>query len=870
MHATDKPLTPMLRQYHEIKKLHPGTLLFFRLGDFYELFYDDALIGSREMEITLTARHKESGSPVPMCGVPFHAATSYIAKLVRKGFRVAICDQTEEATTAKKLVKREVVRIITPGTVLESQLLETKENNYLAALCGSGEGMGFAILDLTTGEFLTTEICGDNAWEKIKEQIEIFRPKELLYPQSLTGLLKNKESFSTQHSTNPNTPASTENSLSVAYLYSPDNITLTPLDDWLFGYEHAEGLLRTQLNVAALDGFGLKGKHFAVSAAGAALHYILETQKAQTHHIGEITYSESNDFLSLDATSLKNLEVFEASDNRKEHTLIGVLDETCTGMGARLLRQWVLRPSVKPGEINVRLDTVEEFKHKSIIRNQIRTIFESVADLERIVGKITLGRILPRELLTLSRSIKILPTLMQHLTECKSSLLITIVENFDDLSDLGTFIQDAIADEPPATMNEAGVIREGYNHELDELRSLATSGKSYIAAIEARERGRTGIATLKVKYNNVFGYFFEISHSNRDKVPADYERKQTLVNAERYTTQELKEYEAKVLGAEERILEIEATLFREIRLKLAQHTKRIQSVAKIIALLDVTTTLAEVAAKRGYTRPLLHEGDEIEIRQGRHPIVESFGERFVPNDLNVNNTTDRLLIITGPNMGGKSVYLKQVALLCIMAQIGSFVPAESAKMSIVDRIFTRVGASDNLASGRSTFMVEMTETANILNTATPRSLILLDEVGRGTATFDGLSLAWAIAEYIHDHPQHSAKTLFATHYHEMTELAKMRPGVRNYQVAVSERNGEIVFLRRVIEGVASKSYGIEVAKLAGLPHSVVERAREILTNLEQNELDLTGKPKFARHLKKTSTKANQPSFFSDFTENGSQ
>ncbi len=880
--STEKPLTPhtpqtpMLRQYHEIKKQHPGTLLFFRLGDFYELFFDDALIASREMEVTLTARHKETGTPVPMCGVPYHAASSYIAKLVRKGFRVAICDQTEEASAAKKLVKREVVRVITPGTALESQLLETKQNNYLAAVCGAGEGMGLALLDLSTGEFLATEFRGENAWLKLKEQIEIFGPKELLFPHSLAPLFGKK---SKGHFTNPslphapNTPkiesAETPVALSDAGSRQFEELTLSPLDDWLFGYEHAEGLLLAQLGVAAVDGFGLKGKSFAVCASGAAVHYINETQRAQAGHLTEITYFESSEYLILDATTLNNLEIVEANDGNKSHTLLGVLDDTMTGMGARLLRQWLLRPSVRLAEIEMRLDAVAEFKQNSIRRDQVRRLLESLADLERLAGKITLGRINPRELQSLRQSIETLPSLRRQIADAEASLLQTLAENFDDLSDLGELIATAIADDPPAAANEPGIIRAEYNAELDELRSLATSGKSYIAAIEARERGRTGIATLKVKFNNVFGYFIEISHTNRDKVPADYERKQTLVNAERYTTPELKEYEVKVLGAEERIIALEIELFKEIRLKLAQQVKRIQGVARAMALLDVTSALAEVAARRGYVRPQLHEGDEIEIKQGRHPIVETFGERFVPNDLQLNNTTDRLLIITGPNMGGKSVFLKQSALLSILAQVGSFVPAASAKLAVVDRIFTRVGASDNLASGRSTFMVEMTETANILNTATPRSLILFDEVGRGTATFDGLSIAWAIAEYIHDHPQHSAKTLFATHYHEMTELAKMRPGVRNYQVAVSERNGEIVFLRRVIEGSASKSYGIEVARLAGLPRSVVERAREILTNLEQNELDVMGKPKFARHLKKPSVKLNQRSFFDEGAENDS-
>jgi DNA mismatch repair protein MutS len=875
--ATTSTMTPMLRQYHEIKKQHPGTLLFFRLGDFYELFYDDALIGSREMEITLTARHKEHGAPVPMCGVPYHAATGYIAKLVRKGYRVAICEQTEDPKAAKKLVRREVIRVITPGTALEAQLLESKQNNYLAAVCGAGEGMGLALLDLSTGEFLATEFRGDSAFDRVRGQLDIFSPKELLFPHSLGAIIKHSAKQPPSHSqTNqphnarPGTQAdsSAENLISLSDSGSSLNekLTLTPLDDWLFGFEHADGLLCAGLGVASLDGFGLAGKTYAVSAAGAAMHYVNETQRSQAAHVGEITFFEPTEYLVLDATTVGNLELVEASDGHQRHSLLGVIDETVTGMGARLLRQWLLRPSVKLGEIETRLNVVDEFKQSAIKRDQLRRLLESLADLERLAGKITLGRVTPRELVALRTSIEALPSLRRALADCRASLLQTIAENLDELSDLGELIQTAIADEPPALSNEPGMIRDGFNPELDELRNLARSGKSYIAAIEARERGRTGIASLKVKFNNVFGYFIEIGNTHKARVPADYERKQTLVNAERYTTPELKEYEAKVLHAEERIVELEIELFNDVRRRLAAEVRRIQGVARAVALLDVTSALAEVAARHGYVRPELHEGDEIEIRGGRHPVIETLGGRFTPNDLYLNNTTDRLLIITGPNMGGKSVYLKQTALISILAQMGGFVPASSARLALVDRVFTRVGASDNLARGRSTFMVEMTETANILNTATPRSLILLDEVGRGTATFDGLSLAWAIAEHLHDSPRHAAKTLFATHYHEMTELAKMRPGVRNYQVAVSESQGEVVFLRKVVAGSASKSYGIEVARLAGLPRSVIERAREILTNLEQNELDLTGKPKFARHLKKPSAKGNQLSLLASLDE----
>jgi DNA mismatch repair protein MutS len=865
----------MLRQYHEIKKQYPGTLLFFRLGDFYELFFDDALIGSREMEITLTARHKERGNPVPMCGVPYHAAQGYIAKLVKKGYRVAICEQTEDPKSGAKLIRREVIRVITPGTALENQLLETKQNCYLASICGSGAGMGLSVLDVSTGEFLATQFQDESAWQRLQEQLEVFAPREIIFPKSLSLLLNRRlnetDGIDGTNRTDRDDRTDAErtgaaslsdsglrpSSLSDSEFSLPSESTLTPLDDWVFGFDHADSLLRSQFGVTSLDGFGLTGHEYAVCAAGAAIHYVNETQKASASHLSEISYFETNDYLVLDAPTVNNLELVISQNGNAAHSLFGVLDETMTGMGARLLRQWVLRPSVRIGEIETRLDSVEELKASAIKRDRLRQKLEPMADLERLAGKITLGRANARDLTALRQSIEVIPSLRRHLADSRASLLQTLAENLDELEDIRSLISGAIADDPPATAGEPGMIRDGFNAELDELRSLARSGKSYITAIEARERGRTGVSSLKVKFNNVFGYFIEISNANKDRVPADYERKQTLVNSERYTTPELKEYETKVLGAEERILELEVQIFTELRKQIAQEVRRVQGVARAVALLDAVASLAEVSAKRNYVRPKLHEGDEIEIRAGRHPVIETLGERFVPNDVSLNNSTDRLLIVTGPNMGGKSVWLKQTASIVILAQMGSFVPANSAKISMVDRIFTRVGASDNLARGRSTFMVEMTETSNILNTATPRSLVLLDEVGRGTATFDGLSLAWAIAEYLHDNARHSAKTIFATHYHEMTELAKMRPGVQNYQMAVSESKGEIVFLRKVVPGSASKSYGIEVARLAGLPRSVVERAREILTNLEQNELDVTGKPKFARHLKKPSSRVDQ-------------
>lgn len=849
--------TPMLRQYQDIKRQHPGTLLFFRLGDFYELFFDDAIIGSKEMEITLTARNREKGQPIPMCGVPYHAASSYIAKLVRKGYRVAICEQTEDPKkSATKLVRREVVRIITPGTAIDSQLLEAKENNYLAAVCGGGQGMGVAFLDVSTGEFLTTEFTGESAWERILEQLDCFSPREILFPKSLEILFKPKASSDAESKSVVNATTGDRS----AFTLAGREPSLNPLDEWLFSHEHSRGLLLSQFQVASLDGFGLEGRHLAIAVAGAIISYVCETQKADAAHVSGISYFEPNDFLLLDSPTIRNLELLESLDGSRVHTLLGVLDETTTGMGSRLLKQWLVRPSMRLGEINARLDAVSELKTALILRDRLRSELKQIADLERLIGRISLGRATPRDLVALKSSADGVPNIKELLGDASSSLLEVLAESLDELEDIRELIGTAIVDEAPASLTDSGYIRTGYNSELDELRSISTSGKGFIAAIEARERARTGIATMKVKFNNVFGYFIEISKANLRNVPADYERRQTLVNAERYTTPELKEYEEKVLGAEERITEIEQELFAEIRQAVALQTRRIQAVAQALAVLDVLLSLAEAAARRNYCRPVLAEDDEFFIRTGRHPVIEAMGERFIPNDLYLNNSTDRLLIITGPNMGGKSTFLRQAALLAIMAQIGSFVPADEARLGILDRVFTRVGASDNLARGRSTFMVEMTETANILNTATTRSLVLLDEVGRGTATFDGLSLAWAIAEYLHENPQHAAKTLFATHYHEMTDLAKLLPGVRNYQMAVKDTGGSIVFLRKVVEGNASKSYGIEVARLAGLPRIVVERAREILTNLEANELDVMGRPKLARHLP-SRKQAPQPTLF---------
>ncbi|MBL8151819.1 MAG: DNA mismatch repair protein MutS, partial [Blastocatellia bacterium] len=838
--------TPMLKQYHEIKRQYPGTILFFRLGDFYEMFYEDAVLGARELEITLTARNKERGNPIPMCGVPYHAATSYIAKLVRKGYRVAICDQLEQPGKGTKLVKREVVRVITPGTAIDAQLLDGKENCYLASVCGNGSAMAVAFVDISTGEFLATEFSGEQAWGKLLQEIERFAPKEILYPKALEALIS------------PSKPKETSDISVGVFAGAP----ATGLDDWNFDYERSNSLLLSSFKVASLDGFGLAGKKAAIASAGAVLAYVRETQKEAAAHISGINYYEPTNYLILDSATVRNLELVESIDGSRRNTLLATIDQTETGMGARLLRQWLLRPSVNIGELNARLDAVTEAKQSTIMRDKVRRELSSVQDLERLLGRVSLGIANPRDLNSLKSSIATIPAIKQHLSEADSSLLAVLRDDLEELADIREMIEAAIADEPAVNLADGGVIREGFNKELDELRAIRKNAQGYIAAVESRERERTGISSLKVKFNNVFGYFIEISKANLKNVPSDYERKQTLVGAERFTTPELKEYESKVLGAEEQIIEIEQQLFQTLRRAIAEQTQRVQRVAQIFAMLDLLFSMAEIAAKYRYCRPTLHQGEEIMLKASRHPVVEQQGEPFIPNDLYINNTTHRLLIITGPNMGGKSVYLRQIALVSILAQIGSFVPSDEAKIAIVDRIFTRVGASDNLARGRSTFMVEMIETANILNTATARSLVLLDEIGRGTATFDGLSIAWAIAEYLHDNPSHAAKTVFATHYHEMTELAKLLPGVRNYQMAVKEPASQIVFLRKLVEGAASKSYGIEVARLAGLPQPVIERAKEILANLEANELDLTGKPKLARHLPSRGVDwKQQPSLF---------
>jgi DNA mismatch repair protein MutS len=824
-----EPSTPLMRQYAAIKKDHPSALLFFRLGDFYELFFEDAQVAARELQITLTSRNKEKGIAIPMCGVPYHAAEGYIAKLIRKGFKVAICEQMEDPRIAKKLVKREVTRVVTPGTVADAQL-GAEENNFLACVAGTKDVIGFAALDLSTGEFRATEFHGSDADRRIREELLVLRPREVLFASSMPLFDQPR-----QQSAVPAAAAAPR-------LASLENATWaeTPLEDWVFAPDYAIPLVENHFGVLSLEGFGLADRAAAATAAGAILHYIRSTQRGSLDHVDRVGYYERQDCLVLDAVTVRNLELLEPlfAGTGDGLTLFRSLDRTVTPMGKRLLRAWMLRPSIDSTQIALRLDAVEIMVKDLVAREELRRSMEGILDLERLLSRVTLETANPRDMLTLAASFAKLRSVRASLSGFSAARLQELHAQCDELADLRDRIASTLEDEPPITLNDGGVIRAGVDPTLDDLRNLSRNSKQYIAQIEQRERQRTGIGSLKVKFNSVFGYYLEISKANLQHAPADYERKQTLVNAERFTTPELKEYETKVLDAQEKIVEIERRLFAELRAAIAGESRRIRQTALALAEIDVLAGFAAQAANCNYCRPRFDDSNNIEIVDGRHPVIEQqdlsgVADRFVPNDLYLNGTTHSVLVITGPNMGGKSTYLRQVALIVLMAQMGSYVPARSARLGLVDRIFTRIGASDNLARGRSTFMVEMTETAAILNTATPRSLILLDEVGRGTSTYDGLAIAWAAIEYIHANTR--AKTLFATHYHELTELADRLIGVKNFHVTVKESGGGIVFLRKVTEGAADKSYGIEVAKLAGLPVDVIQRAREVLAEHEAAE-----------------------------------
>ena len=823
--------TPMMRQYRRIKgELSPDVILFFRLGDFYEMFFDDAKAAAPILDIALTKRND-----VPMCGVPFHAVDSYLAKLVGAGRRVAVCDQVEDASASKGIVRREVTRIVTPGTVVEDGVLESGRNNFLAAVCSAGDVLGLALLDLSTGLF-TAEETGDVG--ALLDCLERFLPSECIMPSAMAeqGVLGSAFPF-----------------------------RLTPCEDWTFEYETAREELIRHFRVHSLEGFGCEGRAAMVCAAGAALHYVREDLRRQTGHIGVLRIRDSADFLLMDDATCGNLDLVNKRGREGSPDLLGVLDVTKTPMGGRKLRDWLLRPLACLEGVTARHDAVETLCGDRALLGGVGTALGGIRDLERLIARIGSGSANARDLVALGTSLANLPAVKGPVAGCASELLRRLAGEMVALPDLVGLIDRAIADEPPITVKEGGVIADGYDEELDKLRDAAREGRKWLAEYQASEQQRTGIKTVKVRHNKVFGYYIEVSKGQADKVPEEYVRKQTLVNAERFITPELKEYENRIIGAHERAVELEYELFARVRDAAVKETAHVQKSAEAVAVLDVLRALSDRALALGYVRPVMTADDKLRIREGRHPIIEQMpdAERFVPNDTDLDCLGSQLVIITGPNMAGKSTYIRQVALIVIMAQMGSFVPADEAEIGLVDRVFTRVGASDDLARGRSTFMVEMQETANILNNATPRSLIVLDEIGRGTSTFDGISIAWAVAEHLHNNARVKAKTLFATHYHELTDLAKTMEGVKNYNVLAREKDDRVVFLRKIVSGGADKSYGIQVARLAGMPGEVIERAKEILANLEEGEFGETGQPKIAKRRKKGPSDDSQLDLFAE-------
>ena len=822
-----------MRQYLDAKEQHRDALLLFRMGDFYEVFYEDALVAARVLELTLTSRSKEAnGQGIPMCGVPYHAVDGYIARLVKRGFRVAICDQVEDPRKAKGLVKREVVRVVSPGTFTDANYLDAREPAFLMAVAPMGrdaarpDGLGVALLDVSTGEFSVAEYLGPDGLQALTDELAVLRPREVLVPGDASGHTDKAELAARW-------PA-----------VAAAGIPLTAVDSWAFDGESARRVLLDQLKTKGLEGFGLDRHPAAVCAAGALVHYLRSTQKADLAHVRAIALRQRSDALLMDPTTLKHLEVLEGADGGRDGALLHELDRCTTSIGSRLLRAWLLRPLVALEPIRDRLDAVEELAFHATERAKFRDSLKAVQDVERLVARTALGTAGPRDLIGLKASLAMIPRVRTILAPLEAPLVRSLLAELDDVTDVRDAIDATIIDEPPALARDGGYIRDGRDPEIDELRTISRSGKQVINDLETRERERTGINSLKVRYNRVFGYYIEISKSNLHAVPPDYHRKQTIAGGERFITPALKEYEEKVLGADDRIVERELELFGALRAAVALEAPRIQATSRALAALDVLASLAETAALNNYIKPHVHDGDEMIVGDARHPVVErrTGADAFVPNDILLNGTNSQLVILTGPNMGGKSTYLRQTALLCLMAQAGSFVPAREAKLAVVDRIFARVGASDNIARGHSTFMVEMQETANILHTATARSLVVLDEIGRGTATFDGLSIAWAVAEYLATHARLRPKTLFATHYHELTDLADATPGVVNYHVSAREWKDEIVFLRKIVPGRSDRSYGIQVARLAGLPAPVIVRAREILQALEHDELSRGGRP----------------------------
>lgn len=792
-------LTPMMEQYMQIKEEYKYCLLFYRLGDFYELFYDDAIIASKELELTLTGKNCGQEERAPMCGVPFHSADGYIAKLVEKGYKVAICEQTEDPKKAVGIVKREVIRIVTPGTVLDTNVLDESKNNYIMCIYKNVDGYGVASCDVSTGEFQVTSVPSDLD-NKVIDEIARFNPSEII----CNGEIELSEQINNIF-----------------------DIKVSQYNNWAFDYQNANICLCNHFKTLNLAGFGLEDDRPCVISAGALLEYLIETQKNNLSHISSIKKYSSNKYMVLDISSRRNLELTQTiRDKSKKGSLLWVLDNTKTAMGARLLRKWLEQPLIDGEEINKRLDAVEAFKNSPFEREDLKEMLNTIYDIERLMGKVVYATANGKDLIALKNSFAYLPQIKNNISSYNSSYVKEIYNNFDCLEDIYNLINESISDEAPFSVREGGIIKAGYNEEVDKLRSAKTEGAGWLTELEAKEKESTNIPKLRIKYNKVFGYYIEVTNSYKDQVPDRYIRKQTLTNAERYITPELKEIEDTILGADEKVVALEYDLFSNIRSQIAQKVERIQSTAYYLSVIDVLQSLGDVADKNNYIKPVVNNTSVIDIKAGRHPVVEKVSkESFIPNDTYLNDN-ESLAIITGPNMAGKSTYMRQTALLVLMAQMGSFVPAESAEIGITDRIFTRVGASDDLATGQSTFMVEMVEVANILNNATKNSLLILDEIGRGTSTFDGLSIAWAVLEYIAN--KIGARTLFATHYHELTELEGKVKGVKNYCVSVKEQGEDIIFLRKIIEGGTDRSYGVHVAKIAGVPRSVVKRANTIL------------------------------------------
>jgi DNA mismatch repair protein MutS len=816
-------LTPAMRQYLDVKERYKDCIIFFRMGDFYEMFFEDAVTASKVLEITLTSRNKGKKDSIPLCGVPHHAASTYISKLIDSGYKVAICEQVEDPKEAKGIVKREVVRIVTPGLVANSENLSAKKNNFLASFSLRDETFGLAFIDISTGEFRVSET--ENR-EIFLDEIAGLEIKELLLSEEMRG-----------------------SSLVKAFSPEMNQCVVNYLSPLSFGYDSAIELLNEYFDAKVIDERAFEHHPAAAEAAGAILGYVKDTQREGFGHINSIEWHEIKGYLMLDDTAKKNLELFQTiQGGSKTGTLFHVLDETVTAIGARRLRWWLNYPLFDSPMIRERLAAVKEIKEQHILRKNLREALSHVYDLERLGGRISMGIANGRDLVSLKTSLVMIPAIKEVVDGLESSKIVSIRAGIDGMPDIEELIERSIVDEPPLTIGEGYVIKKGYNEELDDLVSLATDGKKWIAKLEEKERKRTGITTLKVGFNNVFGYYIEITKANAELVPDDYVRKQTLVNAERYINEELKRYESTVLNAEERRKKLEYDLFVDIRETIGREIARVQKTAFHLAELDALTALAEVAERYNYTCPSVNDDDLIEIRDGRHPVVErmNLADGFVPNDTCLDVHNNRFLMITGPNMAGKSTYIRQVAIIVLMAQMGSFVPASKATIGLVDKLFTRVGAADSLARGQSTFMVEMTEVATILKSATQKSLILLDEVGRGTSTFDGLSIAWAVTEHISSSEKLGARTLFATHYHELTDISRTQEGVKNYSIAVKEWGEGIIFLRKIIEGGTNRSYGIQVARLAGVPDEVIVRAREILENLERGELDEVGMPRIAR------------------------